>query len=156
MDTTAVTIRRMEPASPDIPTCAGWRYEAFFKGGDFSYDDAVEQLADLVDRQGYEVALLAEVAGVPAGTCLFVRHEMPPAHELTPWLAGLYVAPEFRRRGVGRQLVTAIEAHGRQVGCRRLYLYTLDAEGFYARLGWKIAERFERKGEALVLMTRDL
>ena len=66
------------------------------------------------------------------------------------------MAPEFRNRSIGRELVTAIEGHGRKVGYDRLHLYTSGAETYYARLGWHVSERFPWDGEPFALMHRDL
>jgi GNAT superfamily N-acetyltransferase len=150
------SISRLRPGSPAVQVCAGWRYDAFFKDDRISAEHCLEQLIAFVAKQDYEIALLAEVGGRPAGTCLFVRHEIDPVHELTPWLAGLYVAPEYRNRFIARDLVAAIEDHARKVGCERLHLYTSGAEAFYARLGWRVSEHFLWNGEPFVLMQRDL
>jgi len=147
---------RLAPGAEAIAICARWRHDAFLKELDYSYEGALRQLDELVARQDGEAALLAEVDGVPAGTCLYVRDELEPHHDLTPWLAGLYVAPEFRGRGVARDLVAAIERHAGSVGCRRLYLYTVTAEGLYVKCGWAIAERFDWGGAPFVLMQKDL
>ena len=156
MENGSTTISRLLPGSPAVGICARWRYEAFFSDDGFSLEDCLEQLVEFVARQDYEIALVAEVEGRSAGTCLFVRREIDPVHELTPWLAGLYVAPKFRNRSIGRELVAAIEAHARKVGCNRLHLYTSGAETYYARLGWRVSERFPWGGKPFVLMQRDL
>jgi len=57
-----------------------------------------------------------------AGMLGFVR---PPQEKLRHWaeLVGMYVAPEFRRRGFGRALVEAAMTHARSVeGVRQLKL----------------------------------
>ena len=152
-------ISRLRPGSPAIRVCAQWRHEAFFGSKGLSFEDCLGQLVEfveLVEGQDYEIALLAEVKGIPAGTCLFVRHEIDPVHDLTPWLAGLFVAPEFRRQSIGRELVAAIEDHAQEVGCNRLHLYANLAEAYYARRGWLVSERFLWHGEPFVLMHRDL
>ena len=149
-------ISRLLPGSSAVRVCARWRYDAFLRDEGFSLEDCLEQLVEFVARPDYEIALLAEVGGHPAGTCLFVRREIDPVHQLTPWLAGLYVAPEFRNRSIGRELVAAIESHARKVGCNRLHLYTSGAETYYARLGWRVSERFPWDGKPFVLMHRDL
>ncbi len=151
-----MTISRLRPGSPAVRVCAQWRFDAFLKDDGFTFEESLTQLEALVERQDYEIALLAEVEDVPAGTCLFVREEIDPRHELTPWLAGLFVTPDFRGQSIGRALVAAIEDHGRLVGCARLYLYSTTAESFYARLGWQVAQRFSWDGTPFVLMQRDL
>ena len=155
------TISSLTPKSPEIGAIAVWRHDEWFESLGFTADQTLEQLKQLVaataaDRTGPEAALMAAVDGVPVGTCLLVREEIDARHDVTPWLAGLYVAPEARRQGVGGDLVRAIERHGRARGVSRLHLYTIGAEGFYARLGWQVSDRFDHHGENFVLMHTDL
>ena len=54
----------------------------------------------------------------------------------------LYIAPEWRRRGVGRALLAAVEAHGRKVGATHVWLETsnVNVPGVraYERLGYSL------------------
>ena len=77
-------------------------------------------------------------------------------HDVSPWLASLYVAPEYRKRGVARKLVAAIEDQARKHGVARLHLYTGDAEEFYLKCGWSLAEQGIADGEPYAFMIRDL
>ena len=152
-------IRRLEPDTPEAELAARWRYEAFFADGSDTFENSRSALLDFLRQQdGYEIGLLAECDGRPAGLCLFVREEVEPnpRPDLTPWLAALYVAPAFRARGTGAALVRAIEDHARAVGTKTLYLYTSEAEPFYAGIGWKVRERFTQNSEAFALMAREL
>jgi len=149
-------IRRLEADEPAFEIIARWRYDAFFAQDGITFDESRDALRAWMDGLGYETALLAEVDGQPAGSCLFVREEIDPKHDLTPWLAALYVAPEFRNMGIASALVHAIEQHARNVGCRELYLYTITAEPLYIKLGWTARDRFDSNGEKFVLMGRKL
>lgn len=140
----------------EIPLIARLRWQAFFDGTDRTEDEDAADLLTLLGGDGFEVALVAELDGAVVGTCLMVRHELPPAHDLSPWLAGLVVAAEQRKRGIGADLVAAIEAHAIDRGVARIHLYTGTAEPFYARLGWRVAERSIEDEEETVLMVRDL
>jgi len=73
-----------------------------------------------------------------------------------PWLASVYVAPEFRRRGIAAQLVGAVEAAARRLGFARIFLYTPSAAPLYARLGWRALETRPHRGEIVTVMDRDL
>ena len=106
--------------------------------------------------QGRGVALVAKADGEPIGTCLLAESEIEPNHDVSPWLAGLFVVPERRRKGAGAVLVRAIEDQARQRGFSRLHLYTSDAVGFYDRLGWEVLDRTNWKGFDTALMVRDL
>ena len=54
-------------------------------------------------------------------------------------IRGVWVEPEWRGRGVGRQLMAEIEAEAMRRGCTRAALdsYSWQAPGFYERLGWQ-------------------
>ncbi len=152
-----LTIRRLDADTPEAELAARWRYDAFFADGSDTFESSRAALMDFLRRQdGYEIGLVAACDGRPAGLCLFVREEIDPKHDLTPWLAALFVAPEFRKRGIGAALVKAVEDHARAAGTATLHLYTLEAEPFYARLGWQTRERFHWHGEEMVLMARVL
>ncbi|NJO35000.1 MAG: GNAT family N-acetyltransferase [Rhodospirillales bacterium] len=154
--TQGLHIRRLDADEPAFEFVARWRYDAFFAQDGGTFEESRDALHAWMEGLGYEMALLAEVNGQPAGSCLFVREEFDPKHDLTPWLAALYVAPEFRKLGIASALVRAIEQHARGVGCRELYLYTVTAELLYAKLGWTACDRFESNGETFVLMAREL
>ncbi|MBA4097562.1 MAG: N-acetyltransferase [Rhodospirillum sp.] len=149
-------IRRLDADEPAFDIAARWRYDAFFAQDGITFEESRDALRAWMGGLGYETALLAEVDGQPAGCCLFVREEIDPKHDLTPWLAALYVAPEFRKLGIASALVRAIEQHARSVGCSELYLYTITAEPLYAKLGWAVRDRFDSNGEKFVLMAREM
>jgi GNAT superfamily N-acetyltransferase len=149
-------IRRLQADEPAFDIIARWRYDAFFAEDGGTFEQSRDALREWMDGLGYETALLAEVDGQPAGSCLLVREEIDPQHDLTPWLAALYVAPAYRKQGIATALVRAIEQHARDVGCRDLYLYTVTAEFLYAKLGWTVRDRFESNGAQFVLMARTL
>lgn len=152
----ALHIRQLTPDEPAFEIVARWRYDAFFAEDGITFEESRDDLRAWMRGLGYETALLAEMDGQPAGSCLFVREEIDPKHDLTPWLAALYVAPDYRRQGIASALVRAIEQHARNICCNQLYLYTVTAEGLYTKLGWTVRERFDWHGAKFVLMARQL
>ncbi|MEQ4573803.1 MAG: GNAT family N-acetyltransferase [Gammaproteobacteria bacterium] len=57
------------------------------------------------------------------------------------YLADVFVLPEHRGRGYGKQLVAAIMAHPRLQDLRRFMLATSDAHGLYAQFGFAAPAR---------------
>jgi hypothetical protein len=82
----ALSIRRLNADEPAFETVARWRYDAFYADDDITFEDSRAALRKWMDQLGYETALLAEVDGRAAGSCLFVREEVDQKHDLTPWL----------------------------------------------------------------------
>ena len=146
----------VEPGTPELVICARWRANAFFSVLEASLEQELRSLELFASDQSHGVALIAKADGEPFGTCLLVESEIEPNHDVSPWLAGLFVVPEHRRKGAGAALVRAIEAQARQRGVSRLYLYTIEAVEFYARLGWTVLDRTKWKGFDTALMVRDL
>ena len=56
-------------------------------------------------------------------------------------LRSLAVAKAYRRRGLGIELVRKIEEYARSQQIAVLYLLTLTADGFFARLGYQETDR---------------
>jgi GNAT superfamily N-acetyltransferase len=148
-------IRRLAPDSSVLKECAQWRYDAFFQGSEVSLEDSYLQLVETTSSD-FEAAYIAEVSLQPVGICMFVKNELNPRHDLTPWLASLYVAPEFRKQGIGSELVRFVENHAREQGIKCLHLYTASADKLYSRCGWVITERFDWDGQRFLLMQRKL
>src|ERR1700741_372401 len=145
----------VKPQTAELAICARWRANAF-SVLEASFEQELRSLELFASDQSHGVALLAKFDGKPCGTCLLVESEIEPNHDVSPWLAGLFVVPEHRRKGAGTVLVRAIEDQARQQGFSRLYLYTTDAVGFYARLGWLSSDRTNWKGLDTALMVCDL
>ena len=152
-----IEIARLEANTPELQTCAEWRYDAFLQSYGYSLFDSRAQLAKLAtEPEGCETAVIALAGGRLAGICLLVLNEFEAMHDVSPWLASLYVAPGYRKLGVARKLVAAIEEHARRNGVTRLHLYTGDAQAFYLKCGWTLAEQGMADGEAYAFMIRDL
>lgn len=76
---------------------------------------------------------------------------------LSPWLAGIFVKPQYRRLGLGRDIVLALEAKAQQLGVEALYLSADTAVDFYLSLGWQVLERLESLGvRDVALMSKRL
>jgi N-acetylglutamate synthase-like GNAT family acetyltransferase len=90
------------------------------------------------------------------GTAGIIKHDMDTRKELSPWLEGVYVAPEFRSRGIGSKLVLHVMEQARDNNIKTLYLYTTDREAFYARLGWSTFEKTNYHGYPVTIMSVNL
>jgi GNAT superfamily N-acetyltransferase len=75
------------------------------------------------------------------GSASLVEHDMEIRQNLTPWLAAVFVLPEYRRRGIGAALVERVVEEAQALGVPHLYLYTPGPGDLYLRLGWSVVER---------------
>ncbi|MNJ63667.1 Acetyltransferase (GNAT) family protein [compost metagenome] len=75
----------------------------------------------------------------PVGTVSLWMNDLKCRQDLYPWLAGLYVIEEKRKRGIGKLLQAHAIAEAQKLGYPYLYLIT-DHAGYYERLGWTFKE----------------
>lgn len=91
-----------------------------------------------------------------AGSAAVVACDMDTRPGLTPWLASVFVPPEFRRRGIGAALVRHTMAETSRAGFSKMYLYTLDQERLYQAIGWTTLAYEVYKGVDVVVMEAEL
>jgi ribosomal protein S18 acetylase RimI-like enzyme len=120
MDT--ITVRTGD--APDVVAFLAERiyeYNARITG----YDDGESYSAVRRERGG----IVAGVSGFTWGSCCFVSY--------------LWVAEALRGKGLGSELLRAVERHARERSCRLVVLSTHDfqAPAFYARLGYEQVAR---------------
>ncbi len=143
---------------PDlVPITARWRWDAFFRRHGRTYDSVLaeaEQTAVAALPLPQTLVLLAD--GEPVGTASLTAEDLEERPDLTPWLAGVVVAPEWRGQGLAGRLIGAVEAAATLAGFDTLWLYTGTAERVYARAGWQSVEVVQHGGAAVVLMQRSL
>ena len=72
--------------------------------------------------------------------------------EYFPWLASVFVHPDYRGKGFATQLVNEVMKLTKEQGYPNMYLYTPDQQSLYAKLGWKIIHDLDYMGEEVSIM----
>ncbi len=86
-------------------------------------------------------AFVAHEAGVFAGTASVIASDMDERPQYSPWVAAVWVEPEFRSRGLAPRLIARAVDHALSSGAPRVYLTARPPlRGFYERQGWKVIE----------------
>lgn len=140
-----------------IPVLARWHHEewAYLRPGD-SVAARAARLRGACGRGEIPTVFAAFSETSLLGSAMLVAHDMDTRMDLTPWLAGVFVAPDGRCKGIGTALVGRVVECAARLGVSRLYLYTPSAERLYSRLGWLVVERTRYRGVEVVVMSYDL
>jgi predicted N-acetyltransferase YhbS len=121
-----------------------------------SIEERAEKLTACCLYTAIPTAFVAMSNGILCGSALLVGQDLELRQSLSPWLAGVYVKPQFRERGIGSALVTRVEEEAKVLAVPTLYLYTPHSESFYARLGWQVVERCEYRETVVTVMAKQL
>ena len=92
----------------------------------------------------------------PVGFACLIEHDMDTHRHLTPWLAGVFVIPDQRKKGIGSQLVRRVMSEAKNLNIKTLYLFTPDRKHFYKRLGWQVIEQTTYHGYEVFIMSIQL
>ena len=137
-----------------IPTLADWHFHewAYLRPGD-SVDNRIRILHERSGRRELPITFVASLGSELLGSAMLIHREMDTRPAYTPWLAGVFVAPAQRRRGIGRALTEHVICEAAALGFSTIYLFTPTAEHFFSRLGWSIVERTRYRDTDVTIMS---
>ena len=136
---TGVRISYLTEHPEYIPQLAQWLFEQWDSIlGEETPDVRINKLKAHMNRDKLPIAWIAHANGQLLGTAALRVHDLDGREDLTPWLAGVFVGSRFRRQGIGAALCAAVEDEARSRASLTLYLFTLDKQAWYSRLGWTV------------------
>jgi N-acetylglutamate synthase-like GNAT family acetyltransferase len=150
-----LTIERLTPSDKNlISEIAKWYFEEWtiptattvHRLATQSKDDVLFQLILNKDNK------LIATGGLYNNVGLLQEHVK--FKKFKPWVALLFTEKENRNQGMGRILLTEIEAAAKEMGLNKIYLFTFTAEALYQRSGWTQLERVNYKGHDTVIMAK--
>ena len=120
--------------------------------GEGNPEARIKKLKAHMNRDELPIAWVAHANGQLLGTASLRVHDLEGRDNLTPWLGGVFVASQFRRRGIGAALCATVEEAAQSRGIQTLYLFTLDKQEWYLRQGWTLLAPcvwHERRGDIM-------
>lgn len=139
-----------------IPVIANWFYNEW---GDHYPVRSVEYICSLLKERMNDCSLPLTLIAVEneevIGTVNLKARDMSIREDLSPWLGGLYVRENARKKGIGTQLINAAVDQAKQLNFDQLYLWTSSAKDYYLNLGWTlIAEPFYEGKKASIFQKK--
>lgn len=99
---------------------------------------------------------VALVKNMPVGMGVFaVNNDV--GVDVSPWVMGLWVDPEYRGHGIGSKITKARFKYAKELGYNRMYLDTQSAKDYHLKFGWidtGIIGRYQ--GEPSIIMIHGL
>lgn len=140
-----------------LPLLAAWHHVEW---GHLRQGDTVERRISRLEglcesTEKLPAIFIALKGGLFAGSAMLLAHDMETRQEFTPWLAGVFTVPRYRRQGIASALSRHVVHHAATLGFTRLWLYTFGTERFYERLGWTVVEHTWHRGHEVTLMAHD-
>lgn len=135
---------------------AGWLWDAFWRDSGHSFEETMSAVQRSIEAEQMPQTFVLLEDERAIGTASLIAHDLKERPDLTPWLAGMYVEPDSRGRGLASYLIAAVEQHARSMRIATLWLYTDTAERVYAKAGWEPVGSIQHSNRPFMLMRRDL
>lgn len=111
--------------------------------------DATADLQAYCGRDQLPIGLVAIVDGDVVGIAALKAEPLEACPDLGPWASAGLVAPQWRGRGIGADLIVELERLAARLGFDAIYTGTATAGSLMRRLGWTFLNAVEQRGETL-------
>jgi len=142
-----------------VPQIARWWFDEWghLRPGD-SLEALTSRVRSLLNRDRLPIQIVAILENRIVGVAVLKLHEMFDLYpEKDFWLGDVFVASEFRGRGIGSALAMKIVEIAKSQGIESVHLQTQSLKGgLYAKLGWKKVEQINYKGYDALIMVKQL
>jgi len=109
--------------------------------------DAETDIKKSANRSKLPIAMVAILDGNVCGTAALKMESVTTYPDFSPWLAGLLVAPEYRKQGIGERLIIEIEKLAQHLGYKEIYVGTGKKSGMseitLEKRNWKFIDKSE-------------
>jgi len=92
----------------------------------------------------------------PIGVAALKATSIPSHSHLSPWAAAGYVAPAWRRQGIGALLLEALLREASRLGHQAVYCATSTSESLLVRQGWNLIQSVPHEGHSVQVFHRAL
>ena len=119
--------------------------------------DAAVALRDLLSEPAdgsLPMTLIARDGDRLLGSVSLIMDDLPGWSHCNPWLASFYVAPQYRKRGIGAALVRAALQRLDASAGSRVYLFTESAADYFAGHGFTFFGSGVAGGFEVTVMSR--
>jgi len=99
-----------------------WIYEQWWKKPDNTSEIVLSLLRTHTQKDKVPFTVVALADGQPAGSCCVIENDCVHRPQYAPWVAAVYVKPEFRGRGIVSQVLQEAATIAARIHLAGLYI----------------------------------
>lgn len=120
-----------------VEACSLWDHSEWGSRTGHSLNEARRLFQSAACEHDLPVTRVAIDGDRLVGMASLILQEGASRAERSPWLASVFVDPDYRRRGIAGLLIEAVIREARTRGRQRLSLFTPDQQTLYRRHGFE-------------------
>ena len=102
--------------------------------------EEVEHFFENTNVDKFPITFISVIDNECVGTVSVFENDFKERPQYSPWLASLYVKPQFRDKKIGQHLITHFLNHLKTLNYTEVYLKTENASEYYQKRGWELVE----------------
>jgi GNAT superfamily N-acetyltransferase len=118
--------------------------------------DAQTDLATYANGTNLPVGVVAFLNNEICGIAVLKSESIKSHSQLSPWAAAAMVHRNHRGRGIGTELIRAVEDEAKRHGYKEIYCGTSTATRLLERAGWRLMEQVLYDGENVSIYAKAL
>ncbi|MBN2402463.1 MAG: GNAT family N-acetyltransferase [Spirochaetes bacterium] len=127
------------------PILAFWAYKEWYQTRSITFDLVIKAYEERTKNAKIPVTWIVIEDEIPVGMVSLKENDLWSRKDLNPWLASLFVLPEYRNRGLGYLLIRQVIEKAKSLKYNRLHLFTesdkYNLENYYIKSGWSFLEK---------------
>jgi GNAT superfamily N-acetyltransferase len=147
-----ITLLKKHPEYASI--LAFWAYREWYKTRSIPFDLIIKSYKERINHEQMPMTWIAIEDDIPAGMVSLKENDLWSRKNLNPWLASLFVLPEYRNRGIGYLLIKQVIEKTKMLQYPSLYLFTnsdnIQLEKYYTKIGWLFLEEAKGNDENMI------
>jgi len=136
-----------------VETVGNWIYHEWWSKRQDTPDVVLSWLRTHTKRDTVPYTVVGFADQIPVGSCSVIENDCVHRPQYTPWVAAVYVRPEYRRKGVASLILQEAASIAGRARVRGLYIDCLAITApVYEKNGWLIYEREVGDKESVVML----
>jgi GNAT superfamily N-acetyltransferase len=120
-----------------VETICAWLHEFWDQYDGYTLDQVIERTQYCLETQSLPQTYIAQINDKPVGTASLWNNDHKFRQDLTPWMAGVFVASEYRDKGIMRELQEFSCKQAIVLGFKDIYAIT-PLTCLYEKMGWEL------------------
>jgi GNAT superfamily N-acetyltransferase len=150
-----IGLKQLSECPQHVQTVGRWIYEQWWSKRCDSAELVFSWLQTHSKRDTVPYSVIALVEGEPVGSCCVIENDCIHRPEYTPWVAAVYVRPDFRRRGIASMILEEAASIAARAGVNALFIDCLAVTAsVYEKNGWAIYEREVGDKDSVVMLRK--
>jgi N-acetylglutamate synthase-like GNAT family acetyltransferase len=135
-----INIRNLLSYPEHIEIVANWVYQEFcLDKPEITLDFVINRLKNR-NLDKIPLSLIALIDSKCVGVVSIFDNDLKTRADLAPWLAGLYVNPNYRCRGIADKLINSVLKICKKMNYDTVFLRTEHTSDYYKKRGWTFVE----------------